>query len=56
MQLNETSPLVNSYFEQGMFVVCKTNNLFSSIGIDHAHEQNNKLELKGDGGMHSLQL
>ena len=34
----------------GIFVVRKTEKPFSSIGIDHAHEQNNKC-VKGDGGL-----
>ena len=35
-------------FKNGMFVVNKTRRKFSSIGIDHAHDQNNKC-IKGDG-------
>ena len=49
LKLNETSPDVSTYFERGMFVVSKTKRSSSSIGIDHAHEQNNKC-VKGDGG------
>lgn len=36
-------------FQEGMFVVQNTGNIFSAIGLDHAHEQNNYM-IKGDGG------
>lgn len=36
-------------FEEGMFVVQKTGNVFSAIGLDHGYEQNNGV-VKGDGG------
>ena len=49
LRLGETNPETAVAFENGMFVVNKTNRLFSSIGIDHAHEQNKKC-VKGDGG------
>ena len=50
LELPKTNPIVNEYFEAGRFVITKTKRKFSSIGIDHAHEQNNKC-VKGDGGM-----
>ena len=34
----------------GRFVVQKSKKKFSCIGVDHAHEQNNKV-VKGDGGV-----
>ena len=37
-------------FKKGFFTVRKTNRVFSNIGIDQAHEQNNKI-LKTDGGI-----
>lgn len=49
LSLQETNPDVYSHFQEGLFVVQKTKRAFSSIGIDHAHEQNNKC-VKGDGG------
>ena len=50
-QLEEINTDIATDFKNGMFVVKKTRRKFSSIGIDHAHEQNNKC-LKGDGGKH----
>lgn len=50
LDLPQTNPIVNEYFEAGRFVITKTKRKFSSIGIDHAHEQNNKC-VKGDGGI-----
>ena len=50
-QLEEINTDIATDFKNGMFVVNKTRRKFSSIGIDHAHEQNNKC-LKGDGGKH----
>ena len=47
--LQENEPSVFEQFENGNFVVNKSGNRFSSIPIDHAHEQNNKC-VKGDGG------
>ena len=38
-----------SEFRKGNFVVQKSHRAFSSIPIDQAHEQNNKV-VKGDGG------
>ena len=37
-------------FKKGFFTVRKTNCVFSNMGIDQAHEQNNKI-LKTDGGV-----
>lgn len=50
LHLAETNPDIFDYFNKGMFVINKTKRKFSSIGIDHAHEQNNKC-VKGDGGI-----
>ena len=49
LQLQETNPEVFHHFSEGHFVVAKSKRAFSSLGIDHAHEQNNK-RVKGDGG------
>ena len=40
LQLEDTNPDIFSHFNDGEFVITKRE--FSSIGIDHAHEQNNK--------------
>ena len=48
-QLEETNTDIATAFKNGMFVVNKTRRKFSSIGIDHAHKQNNRC-VKGDGG------
>ena len=48
-RLNNVAPDVDSQFKQGRVVVNKTSKNFSSIPIDHAHEQNNAL-VKGEGG------
>ena len=42
-------PAIAAEFKNGNFVVSKTNRAFSSLPIDQAHEQNNKI-IKGDGG------
>ena len=42
-------PDVYAEFRNGSFVVHKTNRLFSSIALDHAHEQVNAV-VKGEGG------
>lgn len=55
LDLPRTNPTVNQYFDAGRFVITKTKRRFSSIGIDHAHEQNNKC-VKGDGGKRYFQL
>ena len=49
MTLHERHPDVASQFAQGGFVVHKTKRPFSTIAIDHAHKQHNKI-VKGDGG------
>ena len=48
-QLEEINTDIATAFKNGMFVVNKTRRKFSSIGIDHAHEQNNRC-VKEDGG------
>ena len=48
LQLQETNPEVFRHFNEGHFVVAKSKCAFSSLDIDHAHEQNNKY-VKGDG-------
>lgn len=47
--LQENHPSVYQKFESGAFVVNKTKHAFSSIALDHAHEQENAA-IKGDGG------
>ena len=47
--LEKELPSVAAEFRKGHFVVQKTHRVFSSIPIDQAHEQNNKI-VKGDGG------
>jgi len=42
-------PEVHTQFSNGSFVVHKTKKLFSSIALDHAHEQVNAI-VKGEGG------
>lgn len=42
-------PVVFQQFTSGSFVVHKTKRPFSSIALDHAHEQENA-SIKGDGG------
>ena len=49
MTLQEQHPDTTIQFSQGGFAVHKTKRPFSSIAIDQAHEQNNKV-VKGDGG------
>ena len=49
VKLSESHPNVEGKFQQGHFVVNKTQRVFSGISLDQAHEQNNKL-VKGDGG------
>ena len=50
LYLHKVNKSVAQCFENGMFVVRKTEKPFSSIGIDHAHEQNNEC-VKDDGGL-----
>ena len=47
--LQEHHPLIYQEFCSGGFVACKTQQPFSAIALDHAHEQTNPL-VKGDGG------
>lgn len=47
--LDKEIPSVATEFRKGHFVVQKSHRAFSSIPIDQAHEQNNKV-VKGDGG------
>ena len=47
--LDKEIPSVASEFRKGNFVVQKSHRAFSSIPIDQAHKQNNKV-VKGDGG------
>ena len=47
--LNDTHPKVFDEFVKGNFTAKKTPNRFSSIAIDHPHEQSNA-SVKGDGG------
>jgi hypothetical protein len=42
-------PCIYQEFMQGNFTVTKTNRAFSSMGVDQAHEQNNKI-VKVEGG------
>ena len=42
LQLEDTNPGIFSRFNDEEFAISKTKRAFSSIGIDHAHEQNNK--------------
>ena len=52
--LNKTNSLLYEEFQHpGNFVIARTRNLFSSIGIDQRHEQLNK-DAKGKGGMIGL--
>ena len=48
--LDDTHPTVTQEFRKGKFVLSKTNRLFSTIALDHAHEQNNKV-MKDQGGI-----
>ena len=49
-QLEEINTDIATAFKNNMFVVNETRRKFSSIGINHAHEQNKCA--KGDGGKH----
>ena len=55
LQLQETNPEVFHHFNEGHFVVAKSKHPFSSLGIEHAHEQNNKC-VKGDVGTFVFQF
>lgn len=48
-ELSIKHPEVHQQFTNGSFVVHKTKKLFSSIALDHAHEQVNAM-VKGEGG------
>ena len=50
LTLHKVNESVAQCFENGMFVVRKTEKPFSSISMDHAHEQNSKC-VKGNGGL-----
>ena len=47
--LSSTHPEIHQEFTNGSFVVHKTDKVFSSIALDHAHEQANA-HVKGEGG------
>ena len=49
VSLEKEIPSLAAEFQSGHFVVQKSHRAFSSIAIDQAHEQNNKI-IKGDGG------
>ena len=49
LSLDSTNPSLAEAFRAGMFVLNKTSRAFSSMALDHAHEQVNA-RLKGDGG------
>ena len=52
--LDQTDPEVFNEFQvNGNFVISRTANKFSSMGIDQRHEQLNK-DIKGDGGFVGL--
>ena len=49
MNLQGMYPIITTQFENGGFVASKTHRAYSSIAIDQAHEQNNRI-FKEDGG------
>ncbi len=49
LELPTKHPEVHCEFTNGSIVVHKTPKLFSSIALDHAHEQVNAM-VKGEGG------
>ena len=51
--LSSKHPDVHKHFSDGAFVIHKTNRAFSSIALDHTHEQVNAF-VKGQGGAVSL--
>ena len=52
--LSKTNPdIFFEFSNNGNFVVSRTRNPFSSMGLDQRHEQLNK-DIKGDGGMIGL--
>ena len=50
LQISQQNPELQQEFMKGYFTVRKTNRAFSAMGIDQAHEQNNKI-VKIDGGV-----
>ena len=46
---HKTHPAIESEFHHGHFMVHKTENVFSDISADQAHEQNHQC-IKSDGG------
>ena len=53
VNLKEKQPSVYAEFEQGKFVVQKSQHLFLTISLDHNHEQENEM-IKGEGGTAGL--
>ena len=51
IRLDQTCPSVKQKFEEGSFVVRKTQRKFSALAIDHAHEQNNKCVKRDEGAI-----
>ena len=51
--LSQTHPDVAKEFQQGKFVVAKSQRKFSFIAVDHCHEQNNGV-MKDEGGIIGL--
>lgn len=49
LSLEQRHPQIAAEFQQGNFVVCKSQRAFSALAIDQAHEQANAT-IKGDGG------
>ena len=50
IMLQDTCPTIyDAFLNSGNFVVSRTQNPFSAMGIDYRHEQLNK-DVKGDGG------
>ena len=49
VRLRMRHPGIAVQFGNGLFTVQKTKRLFSSLAIDHAHEQNNAA-VKSEGG------
>ena len=42
MLLQKVQPDMATHFYKDKFIILRTKRVFSSTGIDHAHEQNNK--------------
>ena len=47
--MDQVNPEVNDELMKGCYIISRTSNPFSSMGIDQCHEQLNK-RVKGDGG------